>query len=97
MYNKDQLLKIVKEYKTVFKNTHWENEKYKWEAIKHFQDHWDINADDFCEMFMQATDKTYNLLASMNNYPRGMIKQFAEADPEATRTMFIDLFDESKI
>lgn len=96
MYNKDQLLKIVKEYKTVFKNTHWENEKYKWEAIKHFQDHWDINADDFCEMFMQATDKTYNLLASMNNYPRGMIKQFAEADPEATRTMFIDLFDESK-
>ena len=52
MYNKDQLLKIVKEYKTVFKNTHWENEKYKWEAIKHFQDHWDINADDFCEMFM---------------------------------------------
>lgn len=47
-------------------------------------------------MFMEATDKTYNLLANMNNYPRGMIKSFSTVDPEAVRSMFIQLFDESK-
>lgn len=25
--------------------------KYKWEAVKWFQDHWDINANDFADMF----------------------------------------------
>ena len=46
-------------------------------------------------MFMESTEKTYNLLANMNNYPKGMIKSFAMADPEAVRSMFIKLFDES--
>ena len=66
---------------------------YKWEAVKTFQDHWDINAADFLEMFWQATEKTYNLLASRNYFPRRMIKFFAEHDPEAVRSMFISLFD----
>ncbi len=45
-------------------------------------------------MFKQATDKTFNLLASGYAYPRGMITNFAKADDEATRTMFRNLFDE---
>ena len=44
------------------------------------------------DMFMESTEKTYNLLANMNNYPKGMIKSFAMADPEAVRSMFIKLF-----
>lgn len=47
-------------------------------------------------MFNTATEKTSNLLASANNFPRGMIKDFAKADSEATRAMFINLFDEKK-
>ena len=43
---------------------HWNEEKYKWEAIKWFQDHWDIDAPDFSAMFSKATEKTYNLLQS---------------------------------
>ena len=74
---------------------HWENEKYKWEAIKHFQDHWNIDAENFGDMFKQATDKTFNLLASGYAYPKGMIINFAKADDEATRAMFKNLFDES--
>lgn len=64
--------------------------------MKHFQDNWDIKAPDFIEMLTKATDKTYNLLVSMNNFPRKMIQGFAKADPEATRAMFINLFDETK-
>ncbi|MDD4237961.1 MAG: AAA family ATPase [Desulfotomaculaceae bacterium] len=95
MIDRDKLSTVVAAYKEYFP-THWLDEKYKWEAIKHFQAHWDINASDFLNMFMQATDKTANLLASMNNFPRNMIKAFADADVESVRAMFINLFDETK-
>ena len=74
----------------------WKNEKYKWEAIKQFQDHWDIDADNFAEMFKKATDKTSNLLASGYAYPRGMMIEFAKADAEAVREMFRALYDEKQ-
>ena len=90
----EKLKQILEGYKTYFPSR-WEDEKYKWEAIKHFQDHWNIDAENFGEMFKQATDKTYNLLASGYAYPRSMITNFAKADDEATRAMFRDLFDES--
>ncbi|MDO4275780.1 MAG: AAA family ATPase [Eubacteriales bacterium] len=95
MLKKAVLADIIAAYKEYFPS-HWNDEKYKWEAVKHFQDYWDINTPDFLRMFMSATDKTLNLLANMNNYPRGMIKSFAEADAEAVRAMFISLYDEGK-
>lgn len=95
MFNQEKLAAVIAAYKEYFPE-HWKDEMYKWEAIQHFQKHWDVNAENFLEMFMEATDKTFNLLANMNNYPRGMIKAFATADAEAVRGMFINLFDESK-
>lgn len=95
MFDKEKLSAVIAAYKDYFPN-HWKDEMYKWEAIQHFQKHWNVNADNFLEMFMNATDKTFNLLANMNNYPRGMIKSFATVDAEAVRGMFINLFDESK-
>lgn len=95
MFNEKKLSAVLTAYKEYFPE-HWKDEKYKWEAIAHFQKYWDVNAENFLDMFMTATDKTYNLLANMNNYPRGMIKSFAAVDPEAVRVMFIKLFDESK-
>ena len=73
---------------------HWKDEKYKWEAVKHFQDNWDINAYDFADMLDRALAKTYNLLASQNNFPKGMLLEFARMAPEDVRSMFMDLFDE---
>ena len=96
MFNYKKLEEVLAEYKKDFLPIVWNKEKYKWEAVKHFQDHWDINADDFYTMFTQATEKTYNLLASINYFPRGTIRFFARKDPEGTRAMFINLFDESK-
>lgn len=95
MFDQEKLAAVIAAYKEYFPE-HWKDEMYKWEAIQHFQKHWDVNAENFLEMFMEATDKTFNLLANMNNYPRGMIKAFATADAEAVRGMFINLFDESK-
>lgn len=95
MFNKDKFNEILQEYRKNFYINQWKNENYKWVAVKHFQNHWDIQADDFASMFMKATEKTMNLLASMNSFPRRMIKEFALIDAEATRAMFKHLFDES--
>ncbi len=95
MLNKKKLLEALKQYKEVF-DSRWLDEKYKWEAAKCFKDNWDINADDFADMLYRATDKTFNLLASMNNFPRRMIVEYARQDKEAVRSMFINLFDETK-
>ncbi len=94
MMNKEILKNVLDEYKKVFIDTQWKNEKYKWVAVKQFQDSWDINANDFHVMLTSSLSKTFNLLASMNNFPAKMIKDFAEKAPEEVRSMFISLFDE---
>lgn len=83
-------------YKQNFVSKLWGEEKYKWEAVKWFQDNWDVNTPDFAEMLNRSLDKTYNLLASANNFPKGMIVGFAKSAPEEVRAMFLSLYDESK-
>ena len=96
MFDQYRLKDVLAQYKQNFVSTQWGNEKYKWEAVKRFQDNWDVNAADFPEMLSQSLDKTFNLLASNNNFPKGMIVGFAKAAPEEVRAMFIALFDESQ-
>ena len=96
MFDQFRLKDVLAQYKQSFVSTQWGNEKYKWEAVKWFQDNWDVNASDFPEMLSKSLDKTFNLLASNNNFPKGMIVGFAKAAPEEVRAMFIALFDESQ-
>lgn len=96
MFDQFRLKDVLAHYKQNFVSTQWGNEKYKWEAVKWFQDNWDVNAQNFPEMLNRSLDKTFNLLASSNNFPKGMIVGFAKAAPEEVRAMFIALFDESK-
>ncbi|MGN1114519.1 MAG: AAA family ATPase [Oscillospiraceae bacterium] len=96
MFDLMKLKEVLVQYKKNFVSKQWGDEKYKWEAVKWFQDNWDVNAPDFAEMLNRSLDKTFNLLASNNNFPKGMIVGFAKAAPEEVRAMFIALFDESK-
>jgi hypothetical protein len=75
-------------------NNYWANEKYKWEAVQCFQQNWDIESPDFVGMLDSALAKTENLLSSMNSFPRGMLINFAKAEPEGVRKMFRTLFNE---
>lgn len=93
MIDRQALDEVLAQYKENFPS-HWEEERYKWEAIKCFQDNWDVNAQDFPAMLSKSLSKTENLLAAANSYPRQMIEFFAEQDPEEVRSMFIQLFDE---
>ena len=96
MLEQFRLTEVLVQYKQNFVSKLWGEEKYKWEAVKWFQDNWDVNAPDFAEMLNRSLDKTYNLLASANNFPKGMIVGFAKSAPEEVRAMFLSLYDESK-
>ncbi len=96
MFEQFRLKDVLVQYKQNFVSKLWGEEKYKWEAVKWFQDNWDVNAPDFAEMLNCALDKTYNLLASANNFPKGRIVGFAKSATKEVRAMFIALFDESK-
>ncbi len=96
MFDKSLLAKALTQYKQEFISIRWDDEKFKWEAVRWFQDHWNVNAEDFHAMLHTSLDKAANLLDSRNNLPRGMIEEFAEYEPETVRSMFINLFDESK-
>ena len=96
MFEQFRLTEVLVQYKQNFVSKLWGEEKYKWEAVKWFQDNWDVNAPDFAEMLNSSLDKTYNLLASANNFPKGMIVGFAKSAPEEVRAMFLSLYDESK-
>ena len=87
MFDMMKLKDVLVAYKQNFVSKQWGDEKYKWEAVKWFQDNWDVNASDFAEMLSRSLDKTFNLLASNNNFPKGMIVGFAKAAPEEVRAM----------
>ena len=80
LFDKSLLQQVLVAYKDVFVSKQWPNEKYKWIAVKHFQDNWDIDAPDFAAMLKNALAKTGNLLVAVNTFPARMIIEFAEVD-----------------
>lgn len=95
MIDEVALKDVLVQYKRDFVDKTWPEEKYKWQAVQHFQENWDVNASDFPKMLQESLAKTGNLLASYKVYPALMIQRFAEADAERVRGMFLSLFDES--
>lgn len=97
MLDKSRLNEAIACYKKeLTEGQRWEDEKYKWEAIKCFQDNWDLNAPDFAGMLKASLAKTHNLLTSLNYYPQKMLEIYTEAAPEEVKASFIALFDETQ-
>lgn len=93
--DKYQLKLLVESYKRDFKKN-IPNEIYKWEAVKCFQENWDIEANDFAEMLERSLSKTKNLLDTGFAFPRAMIVRFARLHPEQVQSCFIGLFAETE-
>lgn len=78
-----------------FVNDNEHQEYYKWEAFKHFADHWDIDEKDFASMFKESMKLTYNLINNSRVSPTNGIVKLAEI-PELTETirdMFKELYE----
>lgn len=93
--NTKQIAAVISAYKADFDHVR-ENECYKWQAVKWYKDHWDIEAKDFTTMFTSAFSKADNLLTAGMYYPYKMLCQFSEMQPEEVRNMFRTLYDEDK-
>lgn len=93
--NKENLSKLISNYIAKFDyiNNEVNMEYYKWEAVKHFQEHWNIDAPDFAAMFKEALRESSNLINNKFVQPTNGIIKLAEK-PELTeivRQMFRDL------
>ena len=98
MFDKTKLREVLGIYKKQFPKW-WEDEKFKWQAVKYFQANWNIEDENFLEMINTSLNNGsiyYGLLTSSNRFPVGMLIEFSKRSPETVRSMFIDLFDESK-
>ncbi len=96
-YNMDKAVKrsrqqdIVNKYKTFISETQNSGEQYKWIAINHFRQYWDIDAGDFGQMLFEAFRKRENLLFQ-NSW--GFLRMAVKHSPEIVRTMFRKLYNE---
>ena len=93
--NRENLNKLISNYIENFEhiNNEVNMEYYKWEAVKHFQDHWDIDAPDFASMFKESVKATDNLINNRIVQPTNGIVKLAEHSEltEDVRQMFKDL------
>ena len=64
-------------------------EVYKWQAIKHFQQYWNIEASDFYEMFKEAFRKKGNLVYQ-NSF--SFLDALGKYFPEQLRSLFLIVY-----
>lgn len=84
---------LFEPYKEWLRSTQNRDELYKWEAVKHFQDTWNPDADDFYGMLKSSLAKSGNLMFQNS---KGFILLAARYKAEEVRNLFRDLFDESR-
>lgn len=83
---------LIEIYTAVLEQKGDPNEAYKYLAINTFQQNWNLETDDFYQMFRASFGKVSNLLYQ-NSW--GFIEKSAQNFPEEIKEMFGNLYDES--
>ena len=93
MFDKEVFQSYLLTYKKDFPT--WLNdEKYKWEMVKHFQDNFDLDAENFSEMLERSLKNISVKGKLIYNFSVITIKNFSKNEPETVRKMFRELFNE---
>ena len=90
---KEKIRRIIDTYKADFERVNQE-ERYKWEAVGCYRRNWDIEAENFAQMYAEAFKEASNLLAANMYWPYKMVITFAEQEPEKVRALFKMLYNE---
>ena len=90
---KEKILQIIDGYKKDFKRVN-EDERYKWEAVGCYKRNWDVEAENFAEMYAAAFKESANLLSANMYWPYKMVTTFAEKEPDRVRELFKMLLNE---
>lgn len=83
---------LIEKYIDVLEENGEPNETYKYLAINTFQQNWDLDAEDFHQMFQASFSKVANLLYQ-NSW--GFIEKSTQLFPDEVKEMFRNLYDES--
>ena len=83
---------LIEKYIDILEENGESNETYKYLAINTFQQNWDLEAEDFYQMFRASFSKVSNLLYQ-NSW--GFIEKSTQLFPNEVREMFRNLYDES--
>ena len=94
----DKIHQLVESYASLRKaGNHWQG-AWKWEVLNNFQNNWDLEDPDFAGMY----DRSLQSLMSRRFWsetgyePKTRMLEFINMQPDWTRHLFRDLFDESK-
>lgn len=88
----DPVFDLIQRYKEIKKEKGHSGEFYKYEAVKHFKDHWDWNAIDFGSMVRESMKKQDNLIY---NLATSALNRIATDKPAETKAIFRKLYNES--
>ena len=88
----------IQEFKAFLKKDRHLNEVHKWEALSHFQEHWDIDTVDFGKMYKDSLQNTTTQRMWKREVwrPKEMMSLLIDQDPIFARRIFRNLFDEDK-
>jgi hypothetical protein len=84
---------LIERYKEIKRQIGHSEEFYKYIAVQHFQQNWNINTEDFGGMLKFALSKHVNLIY---NLTYTAINYVAKNKPGETRKLFEYLFDENR-
>ena len=75
-----------------------ERSLYAYEAQRNFQQHWDLTAENFAEMYDRSLQNTRSrrLWRAENYHPKDMAMKFLAEQPDYARHAFNDLFNDEK-
>ena len=96
--NLQRLNNALFQYNAFLKANPQHDPYWKWESQKVFQDHWNLEAVDFRNMFDQSLqNSTTRRLWKRENYaPKEMMFKFIDLNADYVRFIFQDLFNEEK-
>ncbi len=71
---------------------------YKWDALQQFQENWDVNAEDFKQMYEKSfsDEIASDLWESEDFYPKRAMLELLDYNQEKVRIMFKNLLNEEK-
>lgn len=92
---KEKIEYLVKKYHTrLIKNPKNSDEVYKWEAVQHFQENWNIDSVDFYKMFNESFRKKANLVYQ-NSY--GFLDKLGKVFPDKLNEFFQIIYTEKDV
>jgi len=88
----------IKLYKEHIQNSSEYKSLFKWDAVKQFQNNWDLKAEDFKQMYEDSFSKNVStkLWEGENFFPKEAMFIMLDYDQEKVRGMFTNLLNEEK-